>query len=50
LRRKPSVIEFEIEEERQLFRQELGVLEPRPSLGDSEVCVVGIFEVLSGKC
>lgn len=50
VRRKPSVIQFEMEEERQLFGQELGVLEPRPSLGESEVCVVGIFEVLSGKC
>ncbi|KAF2856305.1 hypothetical protein T440DRAFT_104833 [Plenodomus tracheiphilus IPT5] len=50
VRRKPSVIEFEMEEERCLFGAELDlVLEPRPSLGE-EVGVVGIFEVLSGKC
>ncbi|KAF1939556.1 hypothetical protein EJ02DRAFT_456852 [Clathrospora elynae] len=52
VRRKPSMIEFEMEEERHLFGQELYVLEPRPSLGrgSSEACVVGIFEVLDGKC
>jgi hypothetical protein len=53
VRRKPSVLEFEMEEERHLFGQELDVLEPRPSMvrgGSSEACVVGIFEVLDGKC
>ncbi|KAH9865745.1 hypothetical protein J1614_009332 [Plenodomus biglobosus] len=49
VRRQPSVIEFEMQEERHLFGQELEVLEPRPSLGE-DVGVVGIFEVLSGKC
>jgi hypothetical protein len=46
------VIEFEMEEERHLFGQELDVLEPRPSMmrGSSEAHVVGIFEVLDGKC
>jgi hypothetical protein len=41
-----------MEEERHLFGQELDVLEPRPSTmrGSSEVHVVGIFEVLDGKC
>ncbi len=52
MRRKPSVYEFEMEEEKHLFEQELDVLEPRPSMGRgaSEVHVVGIFEVLDGKC
>ncbi|KAH7388722.1 hypothetical protein BKA66DRAFT_440397 [Pyrenochaeta sp. MPI-SDFR-AT-0127] len=55
VRRKPSVIEFQMEEERHLFEHELDVLEPRPSLGfggcgPTEVHVVGIFEVLDGKC
>jgi hypothetical protein len=53
VRRKPSVLEFEMEEERHLFGQELDVLEPRPSMvrgGSGEGCVVGIFEVLDGKC
>ncbi|CAG5156915.1 uncharacterized protein ALTATR162_LOCUS4708 [Alternaria atra] len=52
VRRKPSVYEFEMEEEKHLFEQELDVLEPRPSMGRgaSEVHVVGIFEVLDGKC
>lgn len=46
-------MEFEMEEEKHLFGQEMDVLEPRPSAGGrcgSEVCVVGIFEVLDGKC
>ncbi|RMZ68924.1 hypothetical protein GMOD_00002818 [Pyrenophora seminiperda CCB06] len=49
---KPSVLEFEMQEEKDLFEQGLNVLEPRPSLsrGASEVHVVGIFEVLDGKC
>lgn len=47
LRRKPSVLEIEMEEERHLFSPELEMLEPRPSLtGHVEV---GIFEVLDGK-
>jgi hypothetical protein len=55
VRRKPSVYEFELEEEKHLFSTEMEVLEPRPSLGfggrsGSEVHVVGIFEVLEGKC
>jgi hypothetical protein len=53
VRRKPSVLDLELEEERHLFGQEMDVLEPRPSLHGrcgSEVCVVGIFEVLDGKC
>ncbi|EMD61477.1 hypothetical protein GGP41_004085 [Bipolaris sorokiniana] len=51
VRRKPSVLEFELEEEKHLFEQGLDVLEPRPSAGrgSSEVLVVGIFEVLDGK-
>lgn len=51
MRRKPSVLEFEMEEERCLFGSELGVLEPRPGMGlGGEAHVVGIFEVLDGKC
>jgi hypothetical protein len=51
LRRKPSVLEFEMEEERHLFSSELELLEPRPSMGrGSEGHVAGIFEVLDGKC
>jgi hypothetical protein len=55
LRRKPSVLEFEMEEEKHLFEHELELLEPRPSMGykgqmGSETHVVGIFEVLDGKC
>jgi len=47
LRRKPSVLDIEMEEERHLFSSELEMLEPRPSLtGHVEV---GIFEVLDGK-
>ena len=49
IRRKPSVLEFEMEEEKHLFEHELGVLEPRPMFGENEVHVVGIFEVLDGK-
>jgi hypothetical protein len=51
LRRKPSVLEFEMEEERHLFSSELELLEPRPSMGrgGSEGHVAGIFEVLDGK-
>ncbi|KAL6706495.1 hypothetical protein ACN47E_005434 [Coniothyrium glycines] len=51
VRRKPSVLEFEIEEEKHLFGHgQLDVLEPRPDMYASEVHVVGIFEVLDGKC
>jgi hypothetical protein len=51
VRRKASVYEFELEEERHLFSHELELLEPRP-IGKSggEGHVVGIFEVLDGKC
>jgi hypothetical protein len=48
LRRQPSVLEFEMQEERHLFGPELALLEPRPSIG-CEGHVVGIFEVLDGK-
>ncbi|KAF2030150.1 hypothetical protein EK21DRAFT_89213 [Setomelanomma holmii] len=56
LRRKPSVLEFEMEEEKHLFGHELELLEPRPAMGwgasveRGPVHVVGIFEVLDGKC
>jgi|TARA_R110002003_G_scaffold28_20_gene1701 hypothetical protein len=55
IRRKPSVLEFEMEEEKHLFGHELELLEPRPAMGfggraGGEVHVVGIFEVLDGKC
>lgn len=56
LRRQPSVLEFELQQERHFFGAELAVLEPRPvlgrgaDLGGGAVVVVGIFEVLSGKC
>lgn len=55
IRRKPSMVEFEMEEEKHLFSHELELLEPRPAMGfagasGSEVHVVGIFEVLDGKC
>lgn len=46
LRRKHSVLDMEMEEERCLFEVEMEVLEPRPSVGDG---AVGIFEVLSGR-
>ncbi|KAF2739937.1 hypothetical protein EJ04DRAFT_261130 [Polyplosphaeria fusca] len=49
LRRKPSVLDVELEEERSLFGHEvIEVLEPRP-WGRGEV-EVGIFEVLEGRC
>lgn len=48
LRRKPSVLDIEMEEEKHLFSHELEMLEPRPSInGQVEV---GIFEVLEGRC
>ncbi|KAF2638034.1 hypothetical protein P280DRAFT_482456 [Massarina eburnea CBS 473.64] len=47
LRRKPSIMDIELEEERHLFGQEVECLEPRLSLGDRNRGVeVGIFEVL----
>lgn len=49
VRRKPSVLEFEMEAEKEMFEHELGVLEPRDRFGECEVHVVGIFEVLDGK-
>ncbi|ORY13756.1 hypothetical protein BCR34DRAFT_586336 [Clohesyomyces aquaticus] len=48
LRRKPSVLDIEIEEERCLFSHELDLLEPRPRSGAERV-EVGIFEVLDGR-
>jgi hypothetical protein len=48
LRRKPSMLDLEMEEEKHLFEHELEVLEPRPSLGDAGA-TMGIFEVLDGK-
>jgi hypothetical protein len=47
--------EFQMEEEKHLFSHELDLLEPRPAMGfggigGGEVHVVGIFEVLDGKC
>ncbi|KAL6155632.1 hypothetical protein ACJBU6_05840 [Exserohilum turcicum] len=52
IRHKPSVVEFQMQQERSLFEQELHVLEPRPSSGRGslDAHVVGIFEVLDGKC
>ncbi|KAF2018764.1 hypothetical protein BU24DRAFT_104726 [Aaosphaeria arxii CBS 175.79] len=47
LRRKPSVLDAEMEEEKHLFSNELEMLEPRPIVtGHVEV---GIFEVLGGN-
>jgi len=45
-----------MEEEKHLFGREIELLGPRPAMMGfggrmgSEVCVVGIFEVLDGKC
>jgi hypothetical protein len=49
LRRKPSVLDVEIEEERRVFGNEMGVLEPRPMGLEMGMGGVGIFEVLDGK-
>jgi len=47
LRRKPSMLDMEMEEEKHLFSHELDLLEPRPSVeGRVEV---SIFEVLEGR-
>lgn len=45
IRRQPSLIDVEMEEERRAFPAELEMLEPRPE----GVVVGGIFEVLSGR-
>jgi hypothetical protein len=47
VRRKPSVLDLEMEEERHLFSHELEMLEPRPSV--SGHVEMGIFQVLDGK-
>lgn len=49
LRRKPSVLDVEIEEERRVFGTEMRVLEPRPMGLEMGMGGVGIFEVLDGK-
>ena len=46
LRRKPSSLDIEMEEERRSFGAELAMLEPRPQVG---VVAGGIFEVLDGR-
>ncbi|OCK85944.1 hypothetical protein K432DRAFT_202480 [Lepidopterella palustris CBS 459.81] len=46
LRRKPSTLDIEMEEERRSFGVELAMLEPRPQVG---VAAGGIFEVLDGR-
>ena len=45
LRRQPSSVDLEIEEEKRSFGAELNMLEPRPE----EPVVGGIFEVLNGE-
>lgn len=49
VRRRPSTLEFEMQMEMVRFGSELDVLEPRP-VGCECAGVVGIFEVLDGKC
>lgn len=52
LRRKPSVADLEMEEERRSFSIELGLLEPRPvveGLGAPGVVFGGIEDVLEGR-
>lgn len=49
VRRRPSDLEFEMRSERLTYGSELDVLEPRP-MGVEHASVVGIFEVLDGKC
>jgi hypothetical protein len=47
LRRKPSSLDIEMEEERRSFGDQMGLLEPRP---ETQGCVAGgIFEVLDGR-
>ncbi|KAL5120311.1 hypothetical protein ACEQ8H_001869 [Pleosporales sp. CAS-2024a] len=56
LRRKPSVLEWELLDEKLLFTSELDLLEPRPGVmglegqRGADTHLVGIFEVLDGKC
>jgi hypothetical protein len=49
IRRRPSTLEFEMQVEMQTYGCELDVLEPRPMEG-GHASVMGIFEVLDGKC
>ncbi|KAF2199226.1 hypothetical protein GQ43DRAFT_433565 [Delitschia confertaspora ATCC 74209] len=56
LRRKPSVLDLEMEEERLIFSHELEMLEPRPvgqgfggRQGMGGRVELGIFEVLDGR-
>ncbi|KAF1923960.1 uncharacterized protein M421DRAFT_9252 [Didymella exigua CBS 183.55] len=49
VRRRTSDLEFEMQAEALAFESELDVLEPRPR-GGEHASVVGIFEVLDGKC
>jgi hypothetical protein len=49
VRRRPSSLEFELRDEANIFGAEMDVLEPRPTV-EREMGVMGIFEVLDGKC
>jgi hypothetical protein len=49
VRRRPSTLEFEMQMEARTWGSEMHVLEPRPC-AEGVVGVVGIFEVLDGKC
>jgi hypothetical protein len=50
MRRQPSIVDLEMEEERRVcMPAELGLLEPRPMVGERGVCVGSIFEVLDGR-
>ncbi|KAL2354009.1 hypothetical protein BJ546DRAFT_90812 [Cryomyces antarcticus] len=46
LRRNPSMVQMEMEEERRSFGDELQLLEPRPNV---PAVTGGIFEVLDGR-
>lgn len=49
MRRKPSLIDLEIEEEKKFVSvEEMSLLEPRPRSGGA-VTVGSIFEVLDGR-
>ncbi|KAF2842437.1 hypothetical protein M501DRAFT_1013780 [Patellaria atrata CBS 101060] len=48
LRRKPSMLDLEMQEERRSFAQELNMFEPRPDV-HFDGAVGGIFEVLDGR-
>ncbi|KAF2748097.1 hypothetical protein M011DRAFT_458006 [Sporormia fimetaria CBS 119925] len=52
VRRKPSVLDLQVQEERDVFGHELDMLEPRPWTGAGGMggVEVGIFQVLEGKC